>query len=94
MRDLSPLLGWPRPLLAEPLPWPRARTGGQDTYVFFADQAKAYDSVWRAGMLHKLWAKGIRGRMYRVIANMYSSTVLCVGHQAAMSQPFTVPVTE
>ena len=66
------------------------QAAGQDTYVFFADQAKAYDSVWRAGMLHKLWAKGIRGRMYRVIANMYSSTVLCVGHQAAMSQPFTV----
>jgi hypothetical protein len=66
------------------------QAAGQDTYIFFADQAKAYDSVWRDGMLHKLWAKGIRGRMYRVIANMYQTTVLRVGHHDAISESFVV----
>ena len=66
------------------------QAAGQDTYVIFADQAKAYDSVWRDGLLYKLWHKGIRGRMWRNIANMHGPTTLQCQHGGALSAPFTV----
>lgn len=45
-----------------------------DCYVFFLDVKKAYDTVWRNGLLFKLHALGIRGRMYRLLADLYSGT--------------------
>jgi hypothetical protein len=33
------------------------------TYAFFLDLRKAHDTVWRDGLLRKLWDMGIRGRM-------------------------------
>ena len=44
------------------------------TYVFFLDIEKAYDSVWRDGLWWKLWNKGVTGKMWRVIKNMYAKT--------------------
>ena len=29
--------------------------GGLPTYAFFLDLSKAYDTVWRDGLLYKLW---------------------------------------
>ncbi len=34
----------------------------QRTYAFFLDLQKAYDTVWRDGLLYVLWQKGIRLR--------------------------------
>jgi hypothetical protein len=34
-------------------------------YCAFIDVAKAYDKVWRSGLLYKLWKVGIRGKLLR-----------------------------
>ena len=42
---------------------------------------KAYDTVWRNGLWVKMWELGVRGKMWRVIKEMYSvsrSAVLLV----------------
>lgn len=41
------------------------------TYCAFIDLAKAYDKVWRGGLWYKLYNLGIRGKMWRVLKNMY-----------------------
>lgn len=55
------------------------------TYLLFLDIEKAYDSVWRAGLLHHVWEAGIKGRMYRVLAQMCDSATSMVLHEGCMS---------
>ena len=43
----------------------------KETYAFFLDVQKAYDTVWRDGMWLQLWDMGVKGRMWRVIKKMY-----------------------
>ena len=45
----------------------------KDTYCCFIDVKKAYDSVWREGLWMRLWEEGVRGKLWRVIRNMYRS---------------------
>ena len=52
---------------------------GKKTYAFFQ---KAYDTVWHNGLWVKMWELGVRGKMWRVIKEMYSvsrSAVLLYG---------------
>jgi exonuclease III len=56
-----------------------------ETYVLFLDIEKAYDKVWRAGLLWHLWHKGIRGKLFRVLANMVDHTPCVVLHNGAFS---------
>eukprot|EP00732_Lithocolla_globosa_P004946 Lithocolla_globosa_v1_NODE_4798_length_1362_cov_174.227238.p1 type:complete len:209 gc:universal NODE_4798_length_1362_cov_174.227238:1059-433(-) len=49
------------------------KTRGGLTYAAFLDIRKAYDSVWKVGLLKKLWDYGIRGDAYVVIANFYEN---------------------
>ena len=56
-----------------------------DTYLLFVDIEKAYDTVWRAGLLWHLWQKGIQGRMFRVLAQMLDDTPCVVMHNGAYS---------
>ena len=44
---------------------------GLPTWLFFRDAAKAFDTVWRDGMLDRLWDIGVRGRMWRIVRNLY-----------------------
>src|SRR5215467_2870727 len=48
----------------------RARTH-RTTYAAFIDVKKAYDTVWRNGLWLRLWEEGVRGKMWRVIKDMY-----------------------
>lgn len=57
-----------------------------DTYLLFVDIEKAYDTVWRAGLLWHLWHKGITGKMFRVLANMIEDTPCMVMYQGAFSR--------
>jgi hypothetical protein len=41
-------------------------------YVCFVDFKKAFDSVVRKALLHKLLKKGIGGKFFDLITNMYS----------------------
>lgn len=45
---------------------------GRKLYAVFVDYAKAFDTVWRAGLWHKLIKWGVNGKVLRVIQNLYS----------------------
>ena len=47
---------------------------GLPTFLFFCDAAKAFDTVWRDGLFHRLWNTGIRGKMWRIIRDLYNDT--------------------
>ena len=44
------------------------------TYAFFLDLRKAYDTVWRDGLLYKLWQAGVRGRLWHYIDALYRTS--------------------
>jgi hypothetical protein len=60
-----------------------------DTYLLFVDIEKAYDTVWRAGLLWHLWQKGVQGRMFRVLAQMLDHTPSVVMHNGTYSHVIT-----
>jgi hypothetical protein len=35
---------------------------------------KAYDTVWRDGLLYKLWQAGVRGRLWHYIESLYCTS--------------------
>ena len=41
-------------------------------YCVFVDFTKAFDTVWRAGLWHKMMKTGISGRFLDIVKNMYS----------------------
>ena len=43
-------------------------------YTCFAYYAKAFDSVCREALLHKLWKMGIRGRFFCCLEEMYKGS--------------------
>lgn len=60
---------------------------GKQTFCFFLDVQKAYDTVWRDGLMHTLWETGVRGRMWRLLHNMYQGTkssIMLDGRTAGM----------
>ena len=42
------------------------------TYCCFLDIRKAYDTVFREGLWKRLIDKGVGGKMWRVVKNLYS----------------------
>ena len=44
---------------------------GLPTWLLFRNAAKAFDTVWRDGLLHRLWDIGVRGRLWRILRNPY-----------------------
>ena len=47
-------------------------------FCAFVDYAKAFDSIWRVGLWHKLVQSNISGRVLRVLKNLYSGIKSCV----------------
>ena len=60
----------------------------KDLYVSFIDFAKAFDTVWRPSLLHKLLKKGIGGNFYKVIKHMYTNTKCVCRQSKAYSEIF------
>ena len=54
------------------------RRKGQKTYCAFLDIKKAYDTVWRDGLMKRLLEVGLKGKMWRVIRNLYLIVESCV----------------
>jgi hypothetical protein len=48
------------------------------TFCCFLDIQKAYDRVWREGLWTKLYDYGIRGKLWRIIKNIYANVESCV----------------
>lgn len=63
---------------------------GKETYAFFLDVQKAYDTVWRSGLWLKLWDLGVKGRIWRVIKKMYESSRSSVLLEGEKSASFSV----
>jgi hypothetical protein len=53
----------------------RQRSVSASTHSFFMDDRKAYDTVWRDGLMYKLWDMGVRGRMWSNIDALYSRSI-------------------
>ena len=62
----------------------------KQTYAFFLDIQKAYDTVWHNGLWYKLWDVGIRGKMWRVIKKMYAESRSVVFLEGEKSEGFSV----
>lgn len=45
---------------------------GKQTHLAFLDFKKAFDTVWREGLLNAAWGIGLRGRMWRILSNLYN----------------------
>nr|XP_006817258.1 PREDICTED: RNA-directed DNA polymerase from mobile element jockey-like [Saccoglossus kowalevskii] len=50
------------------------KAGKSHLYACFVDLRKAFDSVWREGMLYKLLKAGVTGKVFNLIKSMYSVT--------------------
>eukprot|EP00732_Lithocolla_globosa_P001657 Lithocolla_globosa_v1_NODE_869_length_3165_cov_27.732797.p1 type:complete len:941 gc:universal NODE_869_length_3165_cov_27.732797:3008-186(-) len=62
-------------------------------YVAFLDIRKAFDSVWKAGLLTKLWDYGVRGQAFTIITNFYSNlTARIILPDGTTSSPYQVLV--
>ena len=64
------------------------KNGKQKLYCAFIDYKKAFDTVWRSALWHKLVKSGITGKLYNVITNMYSNIKSCVSHNGQLSDYF------
>ena len=62
------------------------------TFVAFIDIAKAYDRVWRNGLWHKLLQSGIRGKMWRILKNIYNQVESSVLLGQGLTDFFTIEV--
>ena len=57
-------------------------------YTGFVDFQKAFDKVWRTGLLYKLLKFSIRGKFYDVIKNIYSKTYSYIKNNGSFSAIF------
>lgn len=61
-------------------------------YAFFLDIKKAYDVVWREGLFYKLMEKGVKGKMWRVLLDLFSKSNSSVRIAGEMSDSFPLKV--
>jgi exonuclease III len=61
-------------------------------YVCFVDLRKAFDTVWRAGLFHKLLENGIGGKLYSMVKDMYSKSKACVKLPSGLTEYFDTNV--
>jgi hypothetical protein len=68
------------------------REAGKVTYMAFLDARRAYDTVWREGLLFKLAQAGIRGRMFSMLHSMLARTSRRVVIDGFVSSDFMTSV--
>ena len=51
---------------------------GKTVICLFLDFEKAFDSVWKKGLLVKLFKLGLKGKFLRIIDNFLSSRKVCL----------------
>ena len=60
----------------------------ESLYVCFVDFKKAYDSVWRDGLFHKLLSNGVSPKFVRLLRNIYKSSSLAIKMTEGRSSTF------
>ena len=68
----------------------RRREAKLPSYVGFIDFAKAFDTVWRRGLLFKLHRMGVQGKMLRMIAALYQDTRATVRVDGQYTETFPI----
>ena len=61
-------------------------------FCLFVDHRKAFDTVWRVGLWHKLVKENVNGKILNVIRNMYSNVKSCVMLNQHVSESFVCNV--
>ena len=61
----------------------------KDLFVSFIDFTKAFDTIWRPALLYKLAKKGVGGKFYELIKNMYSNTKCAIKQNNLCSKFFS-----
>ena len=64
------------------------RRSGKKLYTCFIDFQKAFDSVWRTGLLYKLLKYGLGVGLVKLIRNMYSKTTQSLKINGGLSRVF------
>ena len=62
---------------------------GKKLYCAFIDYRKAFDMIDRYSLWQKLLSTGIKGKVFRVIQNMYSEAKSCIRNKGEMSDFFS-----
>jgi hypothetical protein len=66
----------------------QAFANGEKLYTCFVDFSKAYDTVWREGLFHKLLDYGISLKFVKLLKDMYSRLQTSVQLPDGISAPF------
>ena len=61
-------------------------------YTCFVDFQKAYDSIRRDSLKHKLQQLGIKGKFLDIITSIYSSTKVSLSYTSYVSTPFSTSI--
>ena len=64
------------------------RERGETLYVGMLDAEKAFDSVWKEGLMFKLFDIGLRGKIWKMIYNSYENFKCMVLANGVLSDPF------
>ncbi|MEW8548387.1 MAG: reverse transcriptase domain-containing protein [Candidatus Thiodiazotropha sp.] len=62
------------------------------TAALLIDVEKAYDSVWRDGLMHKLWKMGITGKIWSWISNFLLDRTAAINMSGVRAQEFGTKV--
>ena len=57
-------------------------------YTCFVDFSKAFDSIWREGLIKKIENIGINGNFLNIIKSMYSTTTNSIIYDNELSETF------
>ena len=66
------------------------RERGGTLYVGMLDAEKAFDSVWKEGLMFKLFDIGLRGKIWKIIYNSYENFKCMFLVNGVLSYPFGV----
>ena len=68
----------------------RRRSESKDTFLFFIDFKKAFDTVWQEGLWRTLWHSGVKGKAWRIIRSLYANTSSRVKVGSKLSREFRI----
>ena len=60
----------------------------QKLFCAFVDYKKAFDTVWRSALWHKMLKSGITGKLHQIIVNMYNNIKSSVSVNGKLSEYF------